>query len=168
VRNDVSKDTRDRIHYFYEYTWDRSKGVDEATVLLNLPPALRKIVINEIAGSVLRKIPFFQECGDASLHSILGLLKPRVFLDGDNIIRAGEYGMDFFVIESGSVKITSSDKSVVYTTLGAGDYLGESCLLGRQVIKRSASAYSCGYTYAYSLKNVDFMNVRNPSTIPRQ
>jgi hypothetical protein len=159
IRNDVSKDTRDRIHYFYEYTWDRSKGVDEATVLLNLPPALRKIVINEIAGSVLRKIPFFQECGDASLHSILGLLKPRVFLDGDNIIRAGEYGMDFFVIESGSVKITSSDKSVVYTTLGAGDYLGESCLLGRQVIKRSASAYSCGYTYAYSLKNADFMNV---------
>lgn len=159
VRNDVSKETRDRIHYFYEYSWERSKGVDEATVLLNLPPALRKIVINEIAGSVLRKIPFFQECSDGTLHSILGLLKPRVFLDGDNIIRAGEYGMDFFVIESGSVKITSSDKSVVYTTLGSGDYLGESCLLGRQVIKRSASAYSCGYTYAYSLKNADFINV---------
>ncbi len=116
-------------------------------------------MINEIAGSVLRKIPFFTECAEPALHSILGLLKPRVFLDGDNIVHAGEYGMDFFVIESGSVKITASDKSVVYTMLGPGDYLGESCLLGRQVIKRSASAYSCGYTYAYSLKNLDFLNV---------
>jgi CRP-like cAMP-binding protein len=73
--------------------------------------------------------------------------------------------MDFFIIESGSVKVTSSDRTVVYTTLGPGDYLGESCLLGRQLVKRSASAHSSGYTSAYSLRNVDFAQVRNLTAI---
>jgi hypothetical protein len=36
-RNGVNKETRDRIYYFYEYNWDRSKGVDEATVNGTIP-----------------------------------------------------------------------------------------------------------------------------------
>jgi CRP-like cAMP-binding protein len=75
---------------------------------------------------------------------------------------SGESGMEFFVIESGLVAVSSADRSVTFAVLGPGSYFGESCLLGLHAVKRMASVYSRGYTYVYVLKNIDFANATAP------
>lgn len=72
---------------------------------------------------------------------------------------SGESGIDMFIIETGLVEVVSADGTVLLAKLRAGDYLGESCLLGTTTTTRTASAYSCGYTHTYVLKGQDFRNV---------
>lgn len=161
LRKGLSLDLREKLSCYFQYNWDRCKGVDEMLVFTNLPLPLRQAVLNEITGSVFRQIIFFQDCSEGILSAILSSLSPRIFVDGDAVVTAGEYGTEFFVIESGCVHVTSSDRSLVYVILGPGSYLGESCLLGLQT-KRTASAYSQGYSYTYALRNIDFASAINP------
>jgi CRP-like cAMP-binding protein len=156
VHKGLPSSTRDNIYYFFEYQWNRSAGVDESAVLQELPVALRTSIVNEIAGSVLKKIPFFVDCPEFILHEILRMLTTRAFMDQDAIVEAGEYGRDMFIIQSGFAVITPADRSKVFASLGPGDYLGESCLLGLDVKQRAASAYALGYVYTYVLRNIDY------------
>jgi hypothetical protein len=82
-RKGISNETRDKIYYYFEYAWTRSKGVDEATILSQFPISIRKIIVKDVAGSLLRKIPFFVDCNELILYDILGVLRPRVFINGD-------------------------------------------------------------------------------------
>jgi hypothetical protein len=161
LRKGLSLELREKLSCYFQYNWDRCHGVDEMLVFTSLPLPLRQAVIKEITGSVLRQIIFFQDCSEGILNAILSSLSPRIFVDGDIVVTAGEYGTEFFVIESGCVHVTSADRSVVYITLGSGSYLGESCLLGLQT-KRTASAFSQGYSYTYALRNIDFASAISP------
>jgi len=146
-----------RIYFFYEYSFMRTSGANEMAVLAGLPQPLREDVVKFVAGSVLVKIPFFTDCIEPMLEMILGLLTQRLFLSGDDVVIAGEHGKEFFIIESGTILVTSPDKQTVYATLGNGDYIGESCLL--KVAKRTASAHARDYSDTYVLKKEDFEKV---------
>jgi CRP-like cAMP-binding protein len=146
-----------RIQFFYEYSFMRTSGANEMHVLAGLPQPLREDVVKFVAGSVLVKIPFFTDCIEPMLEMILGLLTQRLFLAGDDVVIAGEHGKEFFIIEGGTILVTSPDKQVVYASLGNGDYIGESCLL--KVAKRTASAHARDYSDTYVLKKEDFEKV---------
>jgi CRP-like cAMP-binding protein len=146
-----------RIIYFFEYQFSRTAGANEVEVLAGLPQPLREEVVKYVAGSVLVKIPFFNDCIEPMLEMILGLLSHRLFLEGDDLMTAGEHGREMFVIESGTIVVTSADKKIVYATLGSGSYIGESCLL--KVAKRTASAHARDYSDTYVLNKEDFQKV---------
>jgi CRP-like cAMP-binding protein len=144
----------DSIVNFFAYNHTRSNGSNEVEILAGLPVPLREAVVKHIAGSVLVKIPFFSNCIEPMLKMILGLLKHRLFLTGDDVVIAGEYGKEMFVLESGVIIVTSADKKITYATLKSGAYIGESCLL--KVTKRTASAYAKDYCETYVLSKHDF------------
>ena len=146
-----------RILFFYEYSFMRTSGANEMQVLAGLPQPLREDVVKFVAGSVLVKIPFFTDCIEPMLEMILGLLTQRLFLSGDDVVIAGEHGKEFFIIESGTILVTSADRKTVYASLGNGDYIGESCLL--KVAKRTASAHARDYSDTYVLRKEDFEKV---------
>ena len=81
---------RGKMNRFYDYLWSRQKGVDEDTILQDLPPALRIAVQESINGNIIRSVPFFADLNNEFLQNLLGVLKPSVFLPGDVIIRAAE------------------------------------------------------------------------------
>lgn len=143
-----------RIQFFYEYSFMRTSGANEMQVLAGLPQPLKEDVVKFVAGSVLVKIPFFANCIEPMLEMILGLLTSRLFLSGDDVVIAGEHGKEFFIIEGGTILVTSADKRTVYAKLGNGDYIGESCLL--KVAKRTASAHAQDYSDTYVLQKEDF------------
>jgi hypothetical protein len=88
-RKGLSLPIREKLACYFQYNWERCRGVDEAQVLLNLPLPLRQGVIKEITGAVLRKIAFFKDCSDGILNAILASLHPRIFIDGDSVVTAG-------------------------------------------------------------------------------
>ena len=146
-----------KIRFFFEYNFQRTSGVDEMQLLAGLPQPLREDVVVFVVGSVLIGIPFFSHCSEPMLEMILGLLTRRCFLNNDDVVLAGEYGKDFFIIESGMILVTSADKAIVYANLKHGHYIGESCLL--KVVQRTASAHARDYSETYVLKKTDFENV---------
>lgn len=60
-------------------------------------------------------------------------------------------------MQTGTVIVTSKDKSVTFATLGPGSYVGESCLL--EISERTASVYAVGYVDTYVISNESFFRV---------
>lgn len=154
---EISGELTNKILYFYDYTWERCRGVDETKLLTTLPVPLRQAIVYHVIGHMVENIPIFSDCIEPFLQSLVGCLVPRLFLDGDSIVIAGEYGKEMFILESGVVLVTNSDKSVVFATLESGAYLGESSLL--KITQRTASAFAVGYCNTYVLSNLDFNNI---------
>lgn len=145
---------------YYEYLWTRYEGVNENDVLESLPRTLRTEAVRQVLGPLFQKVPFFQACSEPLEHYVLEMFEPRVFLHGDALMVAGEIGREMFIIEKGSVIVTSADRKIVYARLSAGDYAGESSLLESK--PRAASVFAIGYVDTYFLTNEKFEKVRFP------
>jgi putative ABC transport system ATP-binding protein len=79
----------------------------------------------------LRKCPLFAEQPAAMLAEFAERMKRESFEPGEAIIRQGEIGDKFYIIESGAVEVTGEKEGVPLAgvTLGPGDFFGEVALL---------------------------------------
>ena len=79
----------------------------------------------------LRKCPLFTEQPAAMLAEFAERMKRETFAAGDAIIREGEVGDKFYIIESGTVKVDGEKDGKPFhdITLGSGDFFGEVALL---------------------------------------
>lgn len=73
--------------------------------------------------STLAKVPLFSSLSEKELKKLVPLFHERSFVAGHVIAHEGERGIGFFIIESGTAKVTSHAEP--RATLGAGDYFGE-------------------------------------------
>lgn len=79
----------------------------------------------------LRKCPLFAEQPPAMLAEFAERMKRETFGPGESIVRQGEVGDKFYIIESGSVNVSGERDGVPLQdiTLKGGDFFGEVALL---------------------------------------
>ena len=78
----------------------------------------------------LRRCPLFAEQPPAMLAEFAERLKPETFAVGERIIRQGEVGDKFYIIEAGEVEVSGvRDGHAFSDTLREGDFFGEVALL---------------------------------------
>ena len=82
----------DRVLRYYNYVWSRQGGVEEQSIMEELPAPLRQKVASFVNGSDIESIPFFSPCDDSVKGQLLSKLVPKVFLPDDIIMKAGEIG----------------------------------------------------------------------------
>ena len=75
----------------------------------------------------LKEIPLFGALSDEELEKLAPLFNERSYVTGHVIAKEGRPGLGFFVIESGSAKVTVRGEE--RGTLGPGSYFGEIALL---------------------------------------
>ena len=91
----------------------------------------------------LAEIPLFSHMDDDERSELRSLMTERLFQPGQVVMRAGEEGSSFQIIERGEVEIWQTDtdgKKVVLDVLGPGKFFGELSMLTGET--RSASATS--------------------------
>src|SRR5207244_632487 len=76
---------------------------------------------------LLQKVALFSGLDDKEARKIAPLFKERSFNAGEIMAEEGKHGVGFFVIESGSAKVTARGED--RTTLGPGSYFGEIALI---------------------------------------
>jgi CRP-like cAMP-binding protein len=76
---------------------------------------------------MLKQVPLFSSLSDDDLESLVPMFNERSFTTGHQITKEGQPGFGFFVIESGTAKVTVHGEEK--HTLGPGDYFGEIALL---------------------------------------
>ena len=76
---------------------------------------------------VLKKVDIFSNLEDGEAKKIAPLFKERTYSAGEVMAEEGQHGIGFFVIESGTAKVTVGDEE--RTQLGPGSHFGEIALI---------------------------------------
>lgn len=136
-------------------------GLDRMTfkrVLVDSDDQRRKMYIQ-----LLSRIPLFAEMTPDEIRHIADVLNPRVHEEGDVIIKQGDKGKRFFILESGSACVRMSKgegPEIELARIGSGDYFGEIALVNRQ--RRAASIIALEKCYSVSLDRDAFQRLLGP------
>jgi MFS family permease len=120
-------------------------------------PVIRRIDEAGVADphrvALLRGDPLFTPLSLAIIEHLATSLVPRAFEDRALLIREGEPGTEFFLIDEGTAEIVQAGRLV--RTLGPGESCGEVALL--EDIPRTASVQAVGPVRAFSLGRDAFL-----------
>eukprot|EP00941_MAST-03F_sp_MAST-3F-sp1_P003293 g3293.t1 len=102
----------------------------------------RKVLASHATTATAKRVKFLKTVDHLSSLSSLELTKVANALQivdfkaGETIIRQGQHGENFFIIESGTVEVSAKKKGsssdVVVATLSSGKYFGEAALLKKE------------------------------------
>jgi CRP/FNR family transcriptional regulator, cyclic AMP receptor protein len=101
----------------------------------------------------LSKIPMFGSCSGEQLDRLAELAGAKTVSDADDVVREGDKGGTFFVITSGTARVSRGGYEVA--TLGPGDYFGELSLF--DPAPRDATITALGPLSLVALSRVAFM-----------
>jgi MFS family permease len=125
------------------------------TVLLGVA-GLRRIDLVALAPpglELLRGVPLLALLPEPTLERLARALVPVTAATGEAVIREGEHGDRFYVIESGGVEVTKEGRHVAH--LGPGDFVGEIALL--RDVPRTATVTATADTVLQALERRDFI-----------
>jgi cAMP-dependent protein kinase regulator len=134
--------------------WGMSRGTFRRSLMIY---AIRK---RELYESFLARVPLLETLLPYERSIIADALEPRTYRDGDVLIRQGEKGDNFFILERGKVVVTKGDPQIEVKIYGEGDYFGELALLNDQ--PRAANVRAVGVVRVLTLSREDFANLMGP------
>jgi cAMP-dependent protein kinase regulator len=109
---------------------------------------------------LLQGVDFFSELSSFDLEKLSKVMTPRVFGPNDLIVKKGELGDAFYVIQEGEILIKDiSVGSTVYEDqkLGPGDYFGERSLMTSE--PRAANGMALTHGVAFSIDRATFEKI---------
>jgi CRP/FNR family cyclic AMP-dependent transcriptional regulator len=112
-----------------------------------------------VTSGLLAEIPLFSNMDDEERGELRSLMTERLFQPGQMVMKAGEPGGTFHVIEQGEVELWLTDtegKKVILDVLGPGKFFGELSMLAGET--RSASATSEEKVVTLELSRADFFD----------
>jgi CRP-like cAMP-binding protein len=102
---------------------------------------------------LLRGQPLFAPLSLATVEHLAATLEPARFDDGEWLIRQGDVGDRYLLIDAGRVEVLQDGHSV--RELDAGSGVGEIALL--RDVPRTASVVARGFVEAYGLDRPSFL-----------
>src|SRR2546429_1206911 len=117
----------------------------------------------------LAEIPLFSHMDDEERSELRSLMSERLFQAGQVVMRAGEEGSSFQIIERGEIEIWLTDtdgKKVVLDVLGPGKFFGELSMLTGETRSASATSEEEGVTLELDREEFfDFLRRRPEAAI---
>jgi MFS family permease len=104
---------------------------------------------------LLRRVPLFAPLPLPALERLAAAATPVEVRAGTELVREGQAGDRFYVVESGDVEVSMDGRSVA--TLGRGDHFGEIALL--RDVPRTATVTARGDAELYALEREEFVAV---------
>lgn len=103
--------------------------------------------------AILRALPIFAPLPPLTLEHLARSLTPAFFASGDTVFRQGEPGDRFYVIDSGSARISVDGQAA--STLGPGEAFGEIALL--KATPRTATVEAAQALQTFTLDRDEFL-----------
>lgn len=153
----IPAELQDRVRDYYSYLWIEQKGVSTSTILEGMPKNLALEILMFLNREVLDRVELFRGVDELFIREIVQLLKPRIFLPKEYIIRQGEYGDCMYFLTSGEVWVEVDGEEIA--RLGPGSPFGETALI--ENLHRNASVVSSSYSTGYQLNKDDFDVLRS-------
>ena len=120
-------------------------------------PALRRMDEGAIGGGRRAELvhgdPLFAPLSLATVEYLAARLVPVTFADGEWVMREGEPGLVYVIIDTGTLEVSQAGRTL--RTIGPGSGVGEIALM--QQVPRTASVRAVGPVTAFSLDQSAFL-----------
>ncbi len=134
-----------------------ASGLILPIVAILFSPVLRGMPEGGVGGArrveLIRGDPLFAPLSLATVEHLAAALSPVAFDDGAWLMREGQPGTDYILIDTGSAEVSQGGQ--VLRTLGPGSGAGEIALM--REVPRTASIRAVGPVTAFSLGRADFL-----------
>ena len=104
---------------------------------------------------LLGGVPLFAGCSKADLRWVAGATGEEAFAAGDEVIREGEPGFDFFVIAEGEADVRRAGRKV--SSMGPGEFFGEIALVAD--VPRTATIVARTDLVLLTITDLDFRDL---------
>lgn len=84
-RRQLPQRLRLRVRQQERHRWAATRGVDEESLVGDLPEGLRRDIKQHLCLDLLRKVPLFGQLDDLMLNNICDRLKPVLFSKGESV-----------------------------------------------------------------------------------
>ncbi|MEW6557375.1 MAG: cyclic nucleotide-binding domain-containing protein [Elusimicrobiota bacterium] len=127
-----------------------------------------KISENEMLNLIrtLRKLEFFAGFTSAEVDTVLSTVDKKSYRKGEIIIKQGDHGRFFFIINSGKVAVFINNErksNVKIGELGAGDYFGETSLITHSPVGATVKAEENTEAFVLYKSDIELVIKKNPS-----
>ena len=116
---------------------------------------------------MINSVSIFAGLDDSALDILLSKAEESFVPSGHVIVREGEEGNRFFLIESGMVRVCKhyeESEEVEFAVLTEGDFFGEMCIL--ETLPRAATVQALTDATLYSVSSMAFLQLYD--TLPKQ
>ncbi|KAI6707762.1 hypothetical protein NL676_010724 [Syzygium grande] len=123
---------KDRIRRYEQYKWQETRGVEEESLIRNLPKDLRRDIKRHLCLELLMRVPMFEKMDEQLLDAMCDRLKPVLYTENSSIAREGDPVDEMlFIIRGRIVTMTTNGGRTGFFNsvyLKAGDFCGEELL----------------------------------------
>ncbi|KAI0518767.1 hypothetical protein KFK09_006203 [Dendrobium nobile] len=128
----LPQELRERVKRFVQYKWFATRGVDEESLLQDLPGDLRRDIQRHLCLDLVRRVPFFSQMDDPLLDAICERLVSSLNTEGTYIVREGDPVTEMLFVIRGKLEssTTNGGRTGFFNSiiLRAGDFCGEELL----------------------------------------
>ncbi|KAG7998213.1 hypothetical protein I3843_01G247200 [Carya illinoinensis] len=128
----LPQDLRERVRRYDQYKWLETRGVDEESLVQNLPKDLRRDIKRHLCLNLVRRVPLFANMDERLLDAICERLKPSLYTESTYIVREGDPVDEMLFIIRGRLESVTTDggRSGFFNRgiLKEGDFCGEELL----------------------------------------
>ncbi|XP_057546477.1 cyclic nucleotide-gated ion channel 1 [Amaranthus tricolor] len=125
-------DLRDRIRRYEQYKWQETRGVDEESLIKNLPKDLRRDIKRHLCLDLVTRVPMFEKMDGQLLDAMCDCLKPVLYTQSSCVIREGDPVDSMVFVMRGRLRsmTTNGGRTGFFNCeyLKAGDFCGEELL----------------------------------------
>eukprot|EP01137_Pigoraptor_chileana_P018915 Opistho-2@79146 len=112
-----------RVVRYYEYLWERTRGVDANSLFSELPTELQADLCYSVHADIVNKVPIFLDTELEFKRKLSMRMKPIVIRMREYVVRKGDVGSEMYFIHRGMVQVISEDNPPkVYAEMGAGAF----------------------------------------------
>ncbi|CAL5426517.1 unnamed protein product [Camellia sinensis] len=128
----LPQDLRHCVRKYDQYKWVSTQGVDEESILKDLPTDLRRQIKRHLCLNLVRRVPLFDQMDDRMLDSICERLKPTLCTKGTFLVREGDPVNEMLFIIRGHLDsfTTNGGRTGFFNSsrIGPGAFCGEELL----------------------------------------
>ncbi|KAJ3248561.1 Kinesin-like protein kif27 [Chytriomyces hyalinus] len=150
----MDADMQERVLDYYDYVWERNKGIDVRNLFDDMPSTFKGEVALSLNNAIIDKATIFRKCSNGFRRLIAIHMKLYLFTANEYVIHKGDIGVEMFFITQGRIDVyASEDLRRPTSSLIEGAHFGEFQII--LAYRHEYSARAVCNTDIYVLKKED-------------
>ncbi|KAJ3229768.1 Kinesin-like protein kif27 [Chytriomyces hyalinus] len=150
----MDADMQERVLDYYDYVWERNKGIDVRNLFDDMPSTFKGEVALSLNNAIIDKATIFRKCSNGFRRLIAIHMKLYLFTANEYVIHKGDLGVEMFFITQGRIDVyASEDLRRPTSSLIEGAHFGEFQII--LAYRHEYSARAVCNTDIYVLKKED-------------